>query len=249
MSAIIQLQSICKTYNNGKSNAFLALQNIDISFETGKMYAVCGTSGAGKTTLLNIIGLADTATSGQYFLDGKNVESASDAKQAELRNRYFGYVLQDYALLEAETVYENVSIPLIFSKKKSKSFQSLVRAALEAVGMENHIKTQVSKLSGGQKQRLCIARALAVKPEVLLMDEPTSALDPGSTMKVEELMSELKKNYTVVIVTHNMQQATRISDKTAFFLVGNLIEFGDTKQIFTNPKEKKTEDYITGRFG
>lgn len=209
MSAIIQLQSICKTYNNGKSNAFLALQNIDISFETGKMYAVCGTSGTGKTTLLNIIGLADTATSGQYFLDGKNVESASDAKQAELRNRYFGYVLQDYALLEAETVYENVSIPLIFSKKKSKSFQSLVRAALEAVGMENHIKTQVSKLSGGQKQRVAIARAIVNEPKIILADEPTGALDSKTGEQITACFRKLctEKGITVIMVTHDKQVA------------------------------------------
>ena len=207
MSAIIQLQSICKTYNNGKSNAFLALQNIDISFETGKMYAVCGTSGAGKTTLLNIIGLADTATSGQYFLDGKNVESASDAKQAELRNRYFGYVLQDYALLEAETVYENVSIPLIFSKKKSKSFQSLVRAALQAVGMEDYIKTQVSKLSGGQKQRVAIARA--IEPKIILADEPTGALDSKTGEQITACFRKLctEKGITVIMVTHDKQVA------------------------------------------
>lgn len=209
MSAIIQLQSICKTYNNGKSNAFLALQNIDISFETGKMYAVCGTSGAGKTTLLNIIGLADSATSGQYFLDGKNVESASDAKQAELRNRYFGYVLQDYALLEAETVYENVSIPLIFSKKKSKSFQSLVRAALQAVGMENYIKTQVSKLSGGQKQRVAIARAIVNEPKIILADEPTGALDSKTGEQITACFRKLceEKGITVIIVTHDKKVA------------------------------------------
>ena len=209
MSAIIQLQSICKTYNNGKTNAFLALQNIDISFDAGKMYAICGTSGAGKTTLLNIIGLADSATSGQFFLDGKNVESASDAKQAELRNRYFGYVLQDYALLESESVYENVSIPLIFSKKKSKSFQSLVRAALEAVGMENHIKTQVSKLSGGQKQRVAIARAIVNEPKIILADEPTGALDSKTGEQITACFRKLctEKGITVIMVTHDKQVA------------------------------------------
>lgn len=209
MSAIIELKNICKTYNNGKTNAFLALQNIDISFDAGKMYAVCGTSGAGKTTLLNIIGLADTATSGQYFLDGKNVESASDAKQAELRNRYFGYVLQDYALLEAETVYENVSIPLIFSKKKSKSFQSLVRAALQAVGMEDYIKTQVSKLSGGQKQRVAIARAIVNEPKIILADEPTGALDSKTGEQITACFRKLctEKGITVIMVTHDKQVA------------------------------------------
>ena len=209
MSAIIELKSICKTYNNGKSNAFLALQNIDISFDTGKLYAICGTSGAGKTTLLNIIGLADSATSGQYFLDGKNVESASDAKQAVLRNRYFGYVLQDYALLEAETVYENVSIPLIFSKKKSNLFQSLVRAALQAVGMEDYIKTQVSKLSGGQKQRVAIARAIVNEPKIILADEPTGALDSKTGEQITAYFRKLcaEKGITVIMVTHDKQVA------------------------------------------
>ena len=209
MSAIIELKSICKTYNNGKSNAFLALQNIDISFDTGKLYAICGTSGAGKTTLLNIIGLADSATSGQYFLDGKNVESASDAKQAELRNRYFGYVLQDYALLESESVYENVSIPLIFSKKKSKAFQSLVRAALQAVGMEDYIKTQVSKLSGGQKQRVAIARAIVNEPKIILADEPTGALDSKTGEQITSCFRKLceEKGITVIMVTHDKKVA------------------------------------------
>ena len=227
MSAIIQLQSICKTYNNGKSNAFLALQNIDISFETGKMYAVCGTSGAGKTTLLNIIGLADTATSGQYFLDGKNVESASDAKQAELRNRYFGYVLQDYALLEAETVYENVSIPLIFSKKKSKSFQSLVRAALEAVGMENHIKTQVSKLSGGQKQRVAIGSAIASKKEIMVFDEPTSGLDYRHMLEVSNCLKKLSAiGKTSLIITHDPELIAECCDYFIFIEDGTVKWYG-----------------------
>ena len=131
--------------------------------------------------------------------------------------------------------------------------EEIVEKALRGAALWDEVKDRLKKsalgLSGGQQQRLCIARALAVQPDVLLMDEPTSALDPGSTLRIEDLMAELKKNYTVVIVTHNMQQATRISDKTAFFLVGELIEFGDTTQIFTNPREKKTEDYITGRFG
>jgi len=210
LSAIIELKSICKTYNNGKSNAFLALQNVDISFDAGKMYAICGTSGAGKTTLLNIIGLADSATSGQYFLDGKNVESASDAKQAELRNRYFGYVLQDYALLESESVYENVSIPLIFSKKKSKAFQSLVRAALQAVGMEDYIKTQVSKLSGGQKQRVAIARAIVNEPKIILADEPTGQLDADNARAIAGLLAGMNQEMgtTVIMVTHSDEMAS-----------------------------------------
>jgi len=151
-------------------------------------------------------------------------------------------------------VYDNIAYgPRLHGSHSKHELEEIVEKALRGAALWDEVKDRLKKsalgLSGGQQQRLCIARALAVQPDVLLMDEPTSALDPGSTLRIEDLMAELKKNYTVVIVTHNMQQATRISDKTAFFLVGELIEFGDTTQIFTNPREKKTEDYITGRFG
>ena len=207
---VLEVKNLKKIYRpRFGGNQVQALSCVNFSVEEGEYVAIMGESGSGKTTLLNIIGLADTATSGQYFLDGKNVESASDAKQAELRNRYFGYVLQDYALLEAETVYENVSIPLIFSKKKSKSFQSLVRAALEAVGMENHIKTQVSKLSGGQKQRVAIARAIVNEPKIILADEPTGALDSKTGEQITACFRKLctEKGITVIMVTHDKQVA------------------------------------------
>ena len=152
------------------------------------------------------------------------------------------------------SIYDNIAYgPRLHGNPSKRELDEIIENALRGAALWDEVKDRLKKsalgLSGGQQQRLCIARALAVQPDVLLMDEPTSALDPGSTLRIEDLMAELKKNYTVVIVTHNMQQATRISDKTAFFLVGELIEFGDTKQIFTNPHEKKTEDYITGRFG
>ena len=152
------------------------------------------------------------------------------------------------------SIYDNIAYgPRLHGNHSKRELDEIIENALRGAALWDEVKDRLKKsalgLSGGQQQRLCIARALAVQPDVLLMDEPTSALDPGSTLRIEDLMAELKKNYTVVIVTHNMQQATRISDKTAFFLVGELIEFGDTKQIFTNPHEKKTEDYITGRFG
>ena len=152
------------------------------------------------------------------------------------------------------SIFDNIAYgPRLHGSHSKHELEEIVEKALRGAALWDEVKDRLKKsalgLSGGQQQRLCIARALAVQPDVLLMDEPTSALDPGSTLRIEDLMAELKKNYTVVIVTHNMQQATRISDKTAFFLVGELIEFGDTTQIFTNPREKKTEDYITGRFG
>ena len=144
-------------------------------------------------------------------------------------------------------VYENIVLPVeLDGNKVDKKF---MKEVVQMLGLEDKLNNMPNNLSGGQQQRLCIARAMAVSPSVLLMDEPTSALDPGSTMKVEELMSELKKNYTVVIVTHNMQQAARISDRTAFFLLGELVEVGPTNQIFSTPRDKRTEDYISGRFG
>ena len=152
------------------------------------------------------------------------------------------------------SIYDNITYgPRLHGVHNKAELDELVESSLKGAALWNEVKDRLKKsalgLSGGQQQRLCIARALAVKPEVLLMDEPTSALDPGSTMKVEELMSELKKNYTVVIVTHNMQQAARISDRTAFFLLGELVEAGPTAQIFSTPQDKRTEDYISGRFG
>ena len=152
------------------------------------------------------------------------------------------------------SIYDNVAYgPKLHGEHSKVQLDELVENALKGAALWDEVKDRLKKsalgLSGGQQQRLCIARALAVQPDILLMDEPTSALDPGSTLRIEDLMAELKKNYTVVIVTHNMQQASRISDRTAFFLLGELIEYGETSQIFTNPTEKKTEEYITGRFG
>ena len=152
------------------------------------------------------------------------------------------------------SIYDNITYgPKLHGVRNKAELDELVESSLRGAALWDEVKDRLKKsalgLSGGQQQRLCIARALAVKPEVLLMDEPTSALDPGSTMKVEELMNELKKNYTVVIVTHNMQQAARISDRTAFFLLGELVEVGPTNQIFSTPRDKRTEDYISGRFG
>ena len=169
---------------------------------------------------------------------------------AGLRNTKLGFVFQSYNLLSRTSALENVELPLFYNPKiKAKERRERAIASLEAVGLAERMHHMPNQLSGGQQQRLCIARAVALKPEVLLMDESTSALDPISTSKIEDLVQELKKTYTIVMVTHNMQQATRVSDRTAFFLLGEIIECGNTESIFSMPKDKRTEDYITGRFG
>ena len=205
---------------------FKALKDISLDMGEREITALIGPSGCGKSTFLRCLN--------------------------RLRRRV-GMVFQK-ANPFPMSIYDNITYgPRLHGVHNKAELDELVESSLKGAALWNEVKDRLKKsalgLSGGQQQRLCIARALAVKPEVLLMDEPTSALDPGSTMKVEELMSELKKNYTVVIVTHNMQQAARISDRTAFFLLGELVEAGPTAQIFSTPQDKRTEDYISGRFG
>ena len=188
---------------------------------------------------------------GRIMLDGEDVNQPR-TNVVRLRQKV-GMVFQK-ANPFPMSIYDNITYgPKLHGVRNKAELDELVESSLRGAALWDEVQDRLKKsalgLSGGQQQRLCIARALAVKPEVLLMDEPTSALDPGSTMKVEELMSELKKNYTVVIVTHNMQQAARISDRTAFFLLGELVECGPTSEIFSTPKDKRTEDYISGRFG
>ena len=188
---------------------------------------------------------------GEVRLKGEDI-FAREMELTDLRRRV-GMVFQK-ANPFPMSIYDNITYgPKLHGVRNKAELDALVESSLRGAALWDEVKDRLKKsalgLSGGQQQRLCIARALAVKPEVLLMDEPTSALDPGSTMKVEELMNELKKNYTVVIVTHNMQQAARISDRTAFFLLGELVEVGPTNQIFSTPRDKRTEDYISGRFG
>ena len=163
--------------------------------------------------------------------------------------RQLNTVFQKYALFTHMTISENIAFGLKIKKKSKSYIQDKIKYALKLVNLEGYENRMPDSLSGGQQQRICIARALAADPEVLLMDEPTSALDPISTAKIEDLVLELKKDYTIVMVTHNMQQAARISDKTAFFLLGEVIEYGETESLFSMPKDKRTEDYITGRFG
>ena len=235
---------------------FHALKNVNLDIPEKEITALIGPSGCGKSTFLKTLNrmndlVPNVRITGQVTLQNKDI-FAPDVDVTALR-RQVGMVFQKPNPFPM-SIFDNIAYgPRLHGNHSKVELEGIVENALRGAALWDEVKDRLKKsalgLSGGQQQRLCIARALAVQPDVLLMDEPTSALDPGSTLRIEDLMAELKQNYTVVIVTHNMQQATRISDKTAFFLVGNLIEFGDTKQIFTNPKEKKTEDYITGRFG
>lgn len=234
---------------------FHALHGISMDIDENKITSFIGPSGCGKSTLLKSINRMNDLVegckiTGEFLLDNKNIYK--DIEINTLRKRV-GMVFQK-ANPFPMSVYDNIAFgPRTHGIKKKAELDVVVRQALEDAALWDEVKDRLNKsalgLSGGQQQRLCIARALAVQPEVLLMDEPTSALDPISTSKIEELTLKLKKDYTIVIVTHNMQQAMRISDKTAFFLLGDLIEYGDTEMMFSTPKEKKTEDYITGRFG
>ena len=231
-----------------------ALKNITVDIRSNKVTALIGPSGCGKTTFIRTLNrmndlIDNVKISGKVFLDGKNIYDP-DVDVVSLRKRV-GMVFQKPNPFPM-TIYDNVAYgPKAHGIKNG--LKEIVEKSLKSAALWDEVKDRLDKpaldLSGGQQQRLCIARTLAVKPEVILFDEPCSALDPISTAKIEELINELKKNYTIVIVTHNMQQAARVSDFTGFFLLGKLVEFGKTKDIFERPKERTTEDYITGRFG
>ena len=233
-----------------------ALKNINMDIKKNKVTALIGPSGCGKSTFLKSLNrmndlVENVRITGEITLDNENIYGEN--VDTTLLRKKIGMVFQQPNPFPM-SIYDNIAYgPRIHGIKSKAKLDEIVEESLRGAAIFDEVKDRVKKsalgLSGGQQQRLCIARALAVQPEVLLMDEPTSALDPISTLKVEELMEELKKKYTVVVVTHNMQQATRVSDETAFFLVGELIEFGKTEDIFSNPQNKKTEDYITGRFG
>ena len=234
---------------------FHALKDVNMKIEANKITAFIGPSGCGKSTFLKTLNrmndlVENCKIDGKVLLDGTDIYK--DMDEITLRYRV-GMVFQQPNPFP-KSVYDNVAYgPRIAGIKKKSQLDEIVERSLRQAAIWDELKDRLHKsalgLSGGQQQRLCIARALAVQPEVILMDEPTSALDPISTSKIEELMEDLKKKYTVVVVTHNMQQAVRVSDDTAFFLVGEMVEFGDTKTIFSYPKDKRTEDYITGRFG
>lgn len=234
---------------------FHALKNINMNIKTNEITAFIGPSGCGKSTLLKSLNRMNDLVegckiSGEVLLDNQNIYSNIDVNI--LRKRV-GMVFQKPNPFPM-SIYDNIAYgPRTHGIKNKSKLDEIVEKSLKGAAIWDEVKNDLKKnalrISGGQQQRICIARALAVEPEVLLMDEPTSALDPISTAKIEDLVQELKKDYTIIMVTHNMQQATRVSDKTAFFLHGEIIEFGKTDDLFSLPKDKRTEDYITGRFG
>lgn len=251
MSDIISVKDLNLWYGNNQ-----ALYDIDLDIPEKSITAFIGPSGCGKSTLLKTFNrmndlVKDVHITGEVFYNGQDIY-APEVEVSELR-RQIGMVFQKPNPFPM-SIYDNVAFgPRTHGIRKREELDEIVERSLRDAAIWDEVKDRLRKnalgLSGGQQQRLCIARALAVQPNVLLMDEPTSALDPISTSKIEELTMELKEKYTIVIVTHNMQQAVRISNQTAFFLLGKLIEFGNTEALFSQPKEKKTEDYITGRFG
>ena len=233
-----------------------ALKDVSMDIEANKVTAFIGPSGCGKSTFLKTLNrmndLVDNVRiEGTIKLDGEDIYA--DGIDTTLLREKVGMVFQQPNPFPM-SIYDNIAYgPRVHGIRDKHKLDEIVENSLRGAAIFDEVKDRLKKsalgLSGGQQQRICIARALAVKPSVLLMDEPTSALDPTSTAKIEDLMEELKKQYTVVVVTHNMQQALRVSDYTAFFLVGEMVEFGETKTIFSYPQDKRTEDYITGRFG
>lgn len=233
-----------------------ALKDVNMDIQENAVTAFIGPSGCGKSTFLKTLNrmndLVDgVRIDGKVLLDGEDIYDPS--VDTTILRKKVGMVFQQPNPFPM-SIYDNIAYgPRVHGIRDKKRLDQIVEESLRGAAIFAEVKDRLKKsamgLSGGQQQRICIARALAVQPEVLLMDEPTSALDPISTSKIEDLMEDLKKKYTVIVVTHNMQQATRVSDQTAFFLVGEMVEFGDTKQIFSYPQDKRTEDYITGRFG
>lgn len=248
---IIEVEDFCFHYGDKQ-----VLFNIGMTFESNKVTALIGPSGCGKSTLLRNINrmndlIPEVRHEGDIRIDGASLYDPR-VEVISLRKRV-GMVFQKYNPFP-KSIYENIVFPLRVAGRNSRAeLDETVERSLKGAALWDEVKDKLHEsaygLSGGQQQRLCIARALAVEPDVLLMDEATSALDPLSTSRIEELAVELKKDYTVVMVTHNMQQAARVSDKCAYFLLGDLVEFDDTEKLFSNPSDKRTEDYITGRFG
>ena len=251
MNSILSVQDLCLWYGSHQ-----ALKNINIEIPEKSITALIGPSGCGKSTFLKTLDrmndlIPDVKITGSIKYKGEDIFEPS-VDVSELR-RQVGMVFQKPNPFPMR-IYDNIAYgPRTHGVKSRAKLDEIVEQSLRGAAIWDEVKDRLKKnalgLSGGQQQRLCIARALAVEPEVLLMDEPTSALDPISTSKIEELAMELKDRYTIVIVTHNMQQAVRISDHTAFFLLGELVEYGETEKLFSQPQDKRTEDYITGRFG
>ena len=252
--AIIEIDDLSFSYNRGKNDT---LKNISLNCPENQVTSFIGPSGCGKSTLLRCLNrmndLVETScvTNGKITIMDKDIHD-KDVDPIELRKNV-GMVFQKYNPFP-KSIYDNVAYgPRIQGEKNKAKLDEIVETSLRGSALWDEVKDRLKDsalgLSGGQQQRLCIARTIAVQPKIILMDEPCSALDPIATARVEELIVELVQNYTIIIVTHSMSQATRVSDKTAFFYLGELIEYGDTATLFSNPKNKKTEDYVSGRFG
>ena len=243
---MFEVKNLCKDFGDLK-----VLKGINETFYKGDVVAIIGPSGSGKSTFIRCLNLLEQPTSGQIIFEGTDI--TAKGFNVNPHRQKVGMVFQQPNPFP-KSVYDNVAYgPRIAGIKKKSQLDEIVERSLRQAAIWDELKDRLHKsalgLSGGQQQRLCIARTLAVEPEVILMDEPTSALDPISTSKIEDLAMELKKDYTIVMVTHNMQQAVRVSDNTAFFLLGEVIEYNDTEKLFSIPSDKRTEDYITGRFG
>ena len=251
----IKMEKICIKNLDLHYDDFKALKNVNLEIEANKITAFIGPSGCGKSTLLKSINRMNDLVegcriTGEILLDGENIFKDIDVN---LLRKRVGMVFQKPNPFPM-SIYDNIAFgPRTHGIHSKAKLNDIVEKSLRDAAIWDECKDRLKKsalgMSGGQQQRLCIARALAVQPEVLLMDEPTSALDPISTSKIEDLAMELKKDYTIVMVTHNMQQAVRVSDNTAFFLLGEVVEYNDTEKLFSIPSDKRTEDYITGRFG
>jgi len=240
---VIKVCNLKKSFGDNQ-----VLRGIDYEVSKGDKIVVIGPSGSGKSTFLRCFNLLETPTSGEIWFDGQLItDKKTDINEVR---KHMGMVFQHFNLFNNKTIMDNITLAPIHHKIMTKE-QANEKALelLARVGLSDKADAYPSQLSGGQKQRAAIVRSLAMSPKVMLFDEPTSALDPISTSKIEELALELKKDYTIIIVTHNMQQAMRIADKTAFFLLGEMIEYNKTDVIFNNPNDKRTKDYITGRFG
>ncbi len=230
-------------------NCVVGVSNASLQVRRGEIFCIMGLSGSGKSTLIRLLNKLITPSAGKVLVKGKDVASLSPHELRQMRAKNIGMVFQSVALLPHRTVIENAAFGLEVQGIAKDERNKTARAALETVGLADWVDRYPRELSGGMQQRVGLARALASDPEIILMDEPCSALDPIATAKVEELIHELREAYTIVIVTHSMQQAARVSQRTAMFHLGNLVEENDTDKMFTNPDDPRTQDYIMGRFG
>ena len=242
---MLELKNICKTYTQGKLDVPV-LKDISLSVEEGEYVAIMGPSGSGKTTLMNIIGCLDSPTSGEYFLEGKDIAQNSDSKMSDVRLHSIGFVFQSFYLLSRQSALENVALPLLYAGVRRKERLEIARKALERVGLGDRVNFKPTQLSGGQCQRVAIARALALNPRILFFDEPTSALDPELTGEVLRVIRNLaEQKTTMIIVTHEMAFARDVADQVIFMDGGVIVEQGDPHQVIDHPREERTRQFLS----